>query len=92
MKSTSKLVLATIALGIAALFTGCDSVPSNSHELYSKNNQGFNALGIVDVSPDSYKHIGNESSVAYSNELAKRKNISGDNISLFWGAVVFADY
>lgn len=92
MKSTSKLVLASLALAGAALMTGCENVPSDTDPLYSRNNQGFNALGIVDWSPESYEEIKEYSMVAHSDELVDRKNISGDNLSLFWGTIVFADY
>ncbi|WP_309387148.1 hypothetical protein [Cerasicoccus frondis] len=93
MKSTSKLVLASLTLGVAALFTGCgDSMPSDAHALYKRNNQGFNAMGIVESSPESYQEVSQISSVAYSDQLAKRKNISGDNLSFFWGTFVYADY
>jgi len=92
MKSTSKLVLAALTLAGAALMTGCENVPSDSDPLYSRNNQGFNIAGIVDSSPDSYVDVAEYSNVIYSDELMKRKNISGDNVSLFWGTIVFADY
>ncbi|WP_309396644.1 hypothetical protein [Cerasicoccus maritimus] len=93
MKSTSKLVLASATLGVAALFTGCgDSMPSDAHALYKRHNQGFNFLGIVDSSPESYQEVSKISAVAYSDELVDRKNISGDNLSLFWGTFVYADY
>ncbi|GHC07475.1 hypothetical protein [Cerasicoccus arenae] len=93
MKSTSKLVLATLALGAAALMSGCaNSAPSGSDPLYSRNNQGFNALGIVDWSPASYEEVPIESAVLYSDTMLDRKNISGDNLSLFWGTFVYADY
>lgn len=72
--------------------TGCENVPSDSDPLYSRNNQGFNALGIVNWSPESYQEIKQYSIAAHSDELVDRKNISGDNLSLFWGTIVFADY
>ena len=93
MKSTSKLVLASFALGAAALFSGCaDSVPSDAHALYQRNNQGFNFLGLVDYSPESYDHVAEYSASIHSDELFDRKNITGDNLSLFWGSFVYADY
>ncbi|MGE9295559.1 MAG: hypothetical protein ACQKBV_04655 [Puniceicoccales bacterium] len=92
MKSTSKLVIATAALGAAALITGCSSSSDSTHELYSEHNQGFNALGIVDWSPASYEHVPEYSMTMHSDEALDHKNISGDNLSLFWGTIVFADY
>lgn len=90
MKSSAKLALASVALIASVAFTGCSS--SNSHDLYTKHNEGFNALGIVKWSPSGYNEIENSSDVFYSDELVNRKNISGDNLSLFWGALVYADY
>lgn len=92
MKSTSKLVLATLAFGAIALTTGCEVVPSDTDPLYSRNNQGFNALGLVDWSPASYQEVAQESAVMYTDQAMDRKNITGNNLSLFWGTFVIADY
>ncbi|WOO39324.1 hypothetical protein [Rubellicoccus peritrichatus] len=82
------------SIGLAAVFTGCSSshVENDTTGLYAKNNRGTNVLGIVDTSPASYKHIPEATDVIHSDELYKRKNISGNNVSLFWGAITFADY
>ncbi len=92
MKSTSKLVLTSLVLGAAALMTGCESVPSGTDPLYSRNNQGFNAAGLVDWSPESYEKINAVSNDIHTNDIYDRKDISGDNLSLFWGSLVIADY
>jgi len=91
MKSTLKLVPVVAAIAGALLVTGCSSSKS-SHELYAKNNQGFNAAGFVDWSPASYQDVSENTDAVYTDELIKRKNISGDNLSLFWGALTIADY
>lgn len=90
----TRLSLLTLALGIATLsFTGCKSAyEHDSTGLYAKNNRGTNILGIVDTTPSSYKEIGQTTDAVRTNELYKRKNISGDNVSLLWGAFTFADY
>lgn len=81
-------------VGVVLFFTGCDSTnfEHDSTGLYAKNNQGTNVLGIVDTSPQSYKTIKPTTLELHTDELYKRKNISGDNVSLLWGAFTFADY
>lgn len=91
MKSTSKIVVASAALG-AALFTGCNNVPDDVHPLYAKHNQGYNALGLVERTPESYEHVSEYSAALYTDESLNEKNITGDHFSLFWGTIVIADY
>ena len=95
MNSSAKLALASVALMSAAAFSGCSTQSPNeySHELYKKNNEGFNAMGIVDWSPNSYQEVSDTAVlVANTDEITKAKNITGDNLSLFWGTFVLADY
>jgi len=91
MKPTPTLALAAIILG-ALLVTGCSNAPSGTHALYRENNQGVNLAGLVDVSPAGYNEINPDAVTVHTDELMKRKNITGNNISFFWGAVVLADY
>ncbi|MGE9293204.1 MAG: hypothetical protein ACQKBW_06295 [Puniceicoccales bacterium] len=87
------LPLLPIAFGLAALFlAGCNSYEHDSTGLYAKNNRGTNVLGIVDTSPASYKKVSDTTLQVESDEVVKRKNISGDNVSLFWGAFTYTDY
>ncbi len=90
----SRLPLLSLALGVATFFVaGCNnSFEHDSTGLYAKNNRGTNILGIVDYSPASYKKISDTTLEVDSDELVKRKNISGDNVSLFWGGITYADY
>jgi len=92
MKLTRLLALLTCLMTLA-FFSGCTQKYQHDETgLYAKNNQGFNALGIVDSSPQSFRDVPNTTVEVQSDELVKRKNISGDNVSLLWGAINYADY
>lgn len=87
-KKTSLLVVCLSALAVA--FSGC--ARHGGDDLYARNNQEINLLGIVDYSPGSYRDVKSTSVNVRTSELVARKNISGNNLSLLWGALVFSDY
>lgn len=90
-----RLTLLSLALGAATfIVTGCGErdFENDSTGLYAKNNQGYNLMGFVDYSPESYNRLSNTSDVVHSSELTKRKNVSGDNVTFLWGAFTYADY
>lgn len=68
-----------------ALFSGCASSNNNS-------SRDFNALGAIKVTPESYERIDNATFAVHTDQLVARRNVSGDNVQLFWGLITIADY
>lgn len=87
-----RLFALTLTLASLAVFSGCRSHEQDPTGLYAKNNRGVNLLGIVDSSPASYQKVPSTTLDVHTDQLYKRKNISGDNVSFLWGAITVADY
>ncbi|MDR1496820.1 MAG: hypothetical protein LBS59_00180 [Puniceicoccales bacterium] len=51
-----------------------------------------NFLGVVKTYPGSYRPVETVTVPLHSNEVSARRDFSGTNVSLFWGAITFADY
>ena len=93
MTQMMKLIASGALLASVAVFSGCgDSVPSNAHSLYKENNRSYNVLGIVTSDPESYVRVSEDSLVVRPGDGYVHKNISGDNVTLLWGLLTFADY
>ncbi len=85
----SSLFIVCITL-LALGLSGC--ARKSGDDLYARNNQDVNVLGIVNYAPNSYRDVRPTSINVRTSELVSRKNISGNNVSLLWGALVFSDY
>lgn len=93
MTQMMKLIAGGVLLASAAVLSGCgDSVPSNAHALYKENNRSYNVLGIYASYPESYKDVPSTTLALRPGDASVHHNISGDNTSLLWGLVTFADY
>lgn len=93
MTQKMKLIAGGVLLASAAVFSGCgDSVPSNANALYHENNRSYNALGLVASAPASYERVSpNTISIRPGQDYVHR-DISGDNTTVLWGLMTFADY
>jgi hypothetical protein len=87
LKKITPLFTATV-LALAIAGTGCSTTSSHP----TAANQDRNLLGIVEIKPNSYAHASPSSDVLHSNELINKPNMSGDQISLLWGAINLEDY
>lgn len=93
MTQMMKLIASGALLATAVVFSGCgDSVPSNANALYHENNQSYNVLGLVTSSPASYDRLSDTSFNVRPGDGYVHKNITGDNTSILWGLLTFADY
>lgn len=93
MTQMMKLIASGALLASVAVFSGCgDSVPSNAHSLYKENNRSYNVLGIVTSNPGSYVAVKDTTLALRPGDGYVHKNISGDNTTLLWGLLTFADY
>jgi len=76
-----------LALSIAALcFAGCDKGQSQMGA------REANLLGIAKMQKDNYGPTGPNTIAVHTDELYKRKNFSGDRVTLLWGLVTLKDY
>lgn len=85
--------LATLALTAATLvLAGCASYDTEHHGSSVQIEPTHNFLGIITTSPGSY--VNNEDAISNTStsELWARRDFSGDNISLLWGAITISDY
>lgn len=93
MTQMMKLIAGGAVLASAALFSGCgDSVPSNAHALYKENNRSYNVMGIVASAPESYKYVPTTTLDVRPGDFSVHRNITGDNTTVLWGLLTFADY
>lgn len=96
MKNSLRLSALLASLFLIAAFSGC--VHDNNRyyvpdaDLYERTMPGSNAAGIVNSSPYGWKELKETSLVVRSDELQKRRNVSGDNTTLLWGLFTYADY
>ena len=76
-----------LALSIAALsFSGCDKGQAQM------GTREANLLGVAKMEKENYGPTGPNTFAVHTDELYKRKNFSGDRVSLFWGLVTLKDY
>lgn len=76
-----------LALSIAAFcLTGCDK---NQAHLAPRET---NLLGIAKIERENYTPAGINTFAVSTDELYKRKNFSGDKVTLLWGLVTLKDY
>ena len=76
-----------LALSIAAFcLSGCDRGHSQM------GNREANLLGIAKVQKDNYGPTNANTFAVHTDELYKRKNFSGDRVTLLWGLVTLKDY
>ena len=76
-----------LALLTAALtFTGCDKGQAQMGA------REANLLGVAKVERENYGPTGPTTFAVHTDELYKRKNFSGDRVTLLWGLVTLKDY
>lgn len=93
MTQMMKLLAGCTLLASAAVFSGCgDSVPSNAHALYKENNRSYNVLGLYESAPASYKEVPSTTIAVRPGDLSVNRDASGDNTTVLWGLLTFADY
>lgn len=85
-KITPLFTAAVLALAVAG--TGC----STTTQYPAAANQDRNLLGIIEIKPGSFAHTSPSSGDLHANDLINKPNMSGDQISLLWGAVNLEDY
>jgi hypothetical protein len=93
MKHTRSFLLLALAGAATAAFSGCGQPYDTDH--YGRSAQvepSHNFLGIVKTAPGSYAPVALTTIPLHSNEVSARRDFSGTNVSLFWGAITFADY
>ncbi|WP_146209377.1 hypothetical protein [Coraliomargarita sinensis] len=80
-------IVTLLALSTAALwFTGCDQ---GRAQMGSRES---NLLGIAKIEKDNYGPTTANTFAVHTDELYKRKNFSGDRVTLLWGLVTLKDY
>jgi len=87
LKKITPLFTATV-LALAVAGTGCSTTSSHP----AAANQDRNFIGLIEIKPNSYAHASPSSAEVHSNDLINKPNMSGDEISLLWGAVNLEDY
>ncbi|HKK18843.1 MAG TPA: hypothetical protein VJ952_09210 [Opitutales bacterium] len=83
IKSVILLAFSIVALG---LLSGCDRGQAQMGK------REANLLGVAKVERESYGHTGPNTFAVHTDELYKRKNFSGDKVTLLWGLVTLKDY
>ena len=91
-------ILRPLALGISAIatavaFSACgNTYDTDYHGQSVQMETSHNFLGIIKTAPGSY--IPGDSAVSVvlnADELCARRDVSGNHVSLFWGAITFTD-
>ncbi|MDR2982763.1 MAG: hypothetical protein LBV12_11010 [Puniceicoccales bacterium] len=87
------LALCAAVTAITA-FSGCGTAyDTDNHGKSVQLEPSHNFFGIVKTSPGSFIPVENNSTVRLSSdEIYAGRDISGNNVSLFWGALTFTDY
>lgn len=87
----NRLILSmTLIAGLA--LAGCTTPTASQKAELIKPREGFNFLGVVSYEAAAFKRKNPSSFGVSSHELIMRENMSGDNLSLLWGAIQFNDY
>lgn len=94
MKFPKILLLILIATSALAGFSGCSTQKATGTyaDAYNRTNNVSNLFGLYKYSPGSYEVIPETTAALHTDEILLRKNTSGDNHKLLWGAVTIADY
>lgn len=81
-----KLVTLLTLLIAALCTTGCDKGQAQM------GSREANLLGIAKIQKDNYGPTHANTFAVHTDELYKRKNFSGDRVTLLWGLVTLKDY
>lgn len=81
-----KLVTLLALLTATLCFSGCDKGQAQM------GNREANLLGAAKIERDNYGPVAPTSFVVHTDELYKRKNFSGNRVTLLWGLVTLKDY
>ena len=88
-----KIAIILSALALPAFFAGCQAYDTNHHGKSVRAEASHNVAGIIKTNPDSYRHVTQEATILLNtDDLWCRRDFTGDNISLFWGAINICDY
>lgn len=87
------LALSTAVIATAIAFSACgNTYDTDYHGQSVQIEPSHNFLGIIKTSPGSYLPGEQASGVVVNmDELVARRNVSGNQVSLFWGALTFTD-
>jgi len=92
MKS-KKLLVFTSLLFAVALFQGCRTSPTQAQlDNMVDPTVERNFFGLVQERPQSFHPRKVSSFPLRSKEVVGRQNMTGDQVSLFWGLISFEDY
>lgn len=88
------LTLSAAAIAVAISFAACGTAyDTDNHGNSVHIEPSHNFFGLVKTSPGSYlPKDPNDGIVLSSDEIYAGRDISGNNVSLFWGAITFTDY
>jgi hypothetical protein len=93
MKKAHLLSLVTAGLLAASVFTGCGTAYDTTYYEPSVHIEpAHNFLGIVKVAPHSYQPVDPTTISLRTSEVFATRNISGNNVELFWGAITITGY
>lgn len=85
------LALTSFAAVSALALAGC-AYDTDHYGSSAQIEPSHNLLGIVTTSPDSYIYTGDNPLTISTSQLWARRDVSGDNVSFFWGAIAISDY
>lgn len=93
LMNLQKLLVFTSLVVALALFQGCRTSPTQA-QLDNMVDPAIerNFFGIVQERPASYHPRKVSSFPLRSREIVGRQNMTGDQVSLFWGLISFEDY
>ncbi|NBX01210.1 hypothetical protein EBR11_01580 [bacterium] len=85
-----QIVLASIIA--SAGLVGCNSYDTTNHGNAVSLEPAHNFLGIVKTEPSSFAAPRNSSINLSTTELYSRRAVTGDRVTLLWGAITLTDY
>jgi hypothetical protein len=92
MKKTRLPFLAAACVAAAAL-TGCGTAYDTTyHGPEVEIEPAHNWLGIVTLTPHSFQPVSPATLDLRTSEVFATRNLSGNNVKLFWGAITITGY
>lgn len=88
IKLAPLLAVSTLAVCSAIFTSGC----ARDRGQAQMGTRETNMFGVVKVERESYAHTAPTTFAVSTDELYKRKNFSGDKMTLLWGLVTLKDY
>ena len=94
MKFIKTLSVILISIAAFSLFSGCTYTNRNSPYAgaYERANKRAHILGIVELEKDSYEPPSPLTFAVRTNDIASRRNISGQKVTFLWDLLTITDY